>query len=227
MMHLSFFKSAATLLLACHTCSIVSAQPASAPPSRQAEVLARDVGRLAAKIERNIKTVEEDIEALNARKQSLHWVLEILKEVENNPAEYDNGKALYRIGSLFEDGAEDMNIESDPSEAVLWYRKAAIIHKHIQSQKTLGLLYLWGKKGKASSVHHNHSEAAVWIKKAAEQGDAEAQYLLAVLLAQGEGVKRDEAAAEQWLEKAEQGGLKNARSDFEKSKRELTAYLPR
>jgi len=226
-MHLPFFKSVAALLLACHTCSIVSAQPASPPPSRQNEVLARDIARLAAKIKRNVKAVEEDIEALNTRKASLQWVLEILKDVESNPAEYDNGKSHYRIGSMFEDGSEDMNLESDPFEAVFWYRKAAIIHNHIQSQYTLGMLYLWGNKGQASSVHHNRSEAAVWFKKAAEQGDAQSQYLLAVLLAQGEGVKKDEAAAQQWLEKAEQGGLKNAREDFERDKRELTAYLPR
>jgi len=224
-MHLPFFKSVAALLLACHSYSIVSAQPASNP--RQAEALARDVSRLTAKIQRNVKAVEEEIEALDTRKASLHWVLEILKDIENNPAEYDNGKALYRIGSMFEEGSEDMNLESDPSEAVFWYRKAAIIHHHVHSQYTLGMLYLWGKEGKASGVRHNRSEAAVWFKKAAEQGNAQAQYLLAVLLAQGEGVKKDEAAAEQWLQKAEQGGLKNAREDFERDKRELTAYLPR
>jgi len=220
-MHLPFFKSVAALLLACHTCSIVSAQPASNP--RQAENLARDVARLAAKIERNIKTVEEDIEALGTRKASLQWVLEILKDVENNPAEYDNGKALYRIGSMFEDGAEDMNLESDPSEAVVWYRKAAIIHNHLQSQYTLGILYLWGKEvpGRFSRVQQNHSQAAVWFRKAAEQGDAKSQLLLAALLALGQGIKKDETQAQQWLEKAEQGGLKDARKYFEEAKRDI------
>jgi len=210
------------LMLVCHT--IVSAQSASAPPSRQNEVLVRDIVRLAKKIEYKVKDTEEEIKALHTRKNSLHWILELLKNIENNPAEYDNGKELYRIGAMFEDGSADMNLEPDPYEAMVWYRKAAIIHNHVQSQHTLGMLYLLGHEGRGdyvSQVQPNLAEAAMWFKKAAEQGDTESQFNLAVLLATGQGVRKDEDEAEKWLEKAEQGGLKKTRAYFEEAKQDV------
>ena len=45
-----------------------------------------------------------------------------------------------------------------------------------------------------------------WFDKLAEQGNAEAQYNLAVMYHRGEGVERDYSMAKQWYKKsAEQG----------------------
>jgi TPR repeat protein len=43
------------------------------------------------------------------------------------------------------------------------------------------------------------SEGARWVKEVAEQGNVEAQVLLAALFLTGEGVKKDETAAYMWL----------------------------
>ena len=45
-------------------------------------------------------------------------------------------------------------------------------------------------------------EAAQYFRRAADQGDADGQYGLAMLYARGEGVGRDPAAARDWLERA-------------------------
>jgi TPR repeat protein len=46
----------------------------------------------------------------------------------------------------------------------------------------------------------------VWLRKAADQGHATAQYALAVNYAEGAGVKQDYAEALQWYRKAAEGG---------------------
>ena len=48
---------------------------------------------------------------------------------------------------------------------------------------------------KGEGVPENDAEAVKWFRKAAEQGDADAQYNLGVMYANGEGVLKDEAEA--------------------------------
>ena len=45
-----------------------------------------------------------------------------------------------------------------------------------------------------------------WYRKAAEQGDADAQYSLGVMLDNGAGVPEDDAAAVRWYRKAAEQG---------------------
>jgi len=51
-----------------------------------------------------------------------------------------------------------------------------------------------------------NEEAAQYFRRAADQGDADGQYGLAMLYAAGEGVGRDPAAARDWLERAGKQG---------------------
>ena len=51
-------------------------------------------------------------------------------------------------------------------------------------------------------VPENDAEAVKWYRLAAEQGDAQAQFNLAVKYANGEGVLRSGAAAADWFYKA-------------------------
>lgn len=55
-----------------------------------------------------------------------------------------------------------------------------------------------------------NEEAAQYFRRAADQGDADGQYGLAMLYAAGEGVGRDSAAARDWLERAGNQGHKLA-----------------
>ena len=73
--------------------------------------------------------------------------------------------------------------------------------------------------------HHGHgvkqddAQAFKWYSKAAEQGDAMAQYSLGIMYEHGLGVKQDDALSLQWLKMAARQGhneailaLKRARS---------------
>ena len=57
----------------------------------------------------------------------------------------------------------------------------------------------------------DEAEGAAWMRKAAEQADARAQYLLASLLANGIGVEKDLVQARFWLELAAAQGNPEAR----------------
>ena len=55
-------------------------------------------------------------------------------------------------------------------------------------------------------VTQDYAEAAKWYRKAAEQGDTDAQYNLGVMYDNGRGVTQDYAEAAKWYRKgAEQG----------------------
>lgn len=56
------------------------------------------------------------------------------------------------------------------------------------------------------------AEAAKWYRKAADQGHAPAQYLLAVAFANGRGVTKDGAEAVKWYRKAAERGHKDAQA---------------
>jgi len=78
----------------------------------------------------------------------------------------------------------------------------------VKSQLILGYLYFEGKGG----VSQNKKEAAKWIGKAAEQGDAEAQFLLGVMYSGGMGVPQDYREAEKWTRKAAGQGNSSAQN---------------
>ena len=60
-------------------------------------------------------------------------------------------------------------------------------------------------------VKENHEEAAIWFRKAAEQGNPEAQYVIGQMYYYGVGVKEDHAEALIWFRKAAKQGHIRAR----------------
>jgi len=68
----------------------------------------------------------------------------------------------------------------------------------------LGAFYEGGIGVKKDDV-----EAAKWTRKAAEQGQVDAQFILGLVYAEGHGVPQDYAEAAKWLRKAaDQGNLR-------------------
>jgi TPR repeat protein len=55
-------------------------------------------------------------------------------------------------------------------------------------------------------VSHDYAEAALWYRKAAEQGDSDAQESLGNLHYKGQGVPQDDAQAATWFRKAAEQG---------------------
>ena len=84
--------------------------------------------------------------------------------------------------------AEDMTIAALKERAQ---------HKDVAAQYLLGWRYY-----KGINVPRNDTEAARWMKKAAEGGRPEAQYYLGIMYEYGQGVPTDFAAARKWLLKS-------------------------
>jgi TPR repeat protein len=59
-------------------------------------------------------------------------------------------------------------------------------------------------------VKQSYTEAIKWLKKAAEQGDAEAQYNLGFCYGNGEGVEKSFTEAVKWYKKAAEQGHEEA-----------------
>jgi len=198
------FKFAA-LLLVCWACTsmLVPSAHAEKLTSQQIDI-ARDAAKAVLRLEQAAQTLDSD----NSKRSSLLYVAKLFKHVADNPAEYDSGKALYRLGSFFESvSVEEFGIKLDTFEAIKWYRRAAR-HDHLQSQYNLGVLYLLEAKKGVSSPASNYNEAARWFKKAAEQDHPVAQFILAILYLEGLGVLRqDETEADKWLTRARQNGM--------------------
>ncbi|KAA8490630.1 Secretory immunoglobulin A-binding protein EsiB [Porphyridium purpureum] len=95
---------------------------------------------------------------------------------------------------------------SNYTEALLWYRKAAQVGD-AYSQCRVGYFYQKGWGGLREDQH----AAAEWFRKAAEQGDADAQCNLGLQHENGlGGLREDKCAAVEWYRKAAEQG--NARA---------------
>jgi TPR repeat protein len=140
-----------------------------------------------------------------------------------------NAEAQCILGVLYYHG---QGLPKDDTQAALWSRKAAeqgLAH----AQYDVGNLYyedvshglpqddiqtaFWRRKIRAwrayinsvdfhNSEHWRHTQAAFWYRKAAEQGDADAQNSLGYLYSEGQGVPQDYAQAALWYRKAAEQG---------------------
>ena len=91
---------------------------------------------------------------------------------------------MYNIGK---------GVLQDYSEAVKWYRRAAI-QGDADAQLNFGLMYDTGK-----GVAQNYAEAMKWYVLAAAQGNAKAQSNLGAMYAMGQGVVQDYRRAHMWF----------------------------
>jgi TPR repeat protein len=103
-------------------------------------------------------------------------------------AEQGDVQAQYDLGKRYHEG---LGVAKDDNEAIKWLRKAGE-----------------GENGKGQDLL-NTIEANVedvWVRSAAEQGDAKAQFKLGQRYHHGWGVARSEAEAEKWFRKAAEQG---------------------
>ena len=87
-----------------------------------------------------------------------------------------------------------------------------------QAQYNLGLSY-----DKGLGVPQNYAQAALWYRKAAEQGYAMAQYNLGFLYHNGQGVPRDYAEAYFWSDIAAAGKLDVSLAELAATSRDKSA----
>ena|GEM_PF-3572907 len=108
-------------------------------------------------------------------------------------AEQGNAHAQYNLGAWYEEG-EDQGVPQDDTQAAFWRRKIRAWRAYINSVDF------------HNSEHWRYTQAAFWYRKAADQGDADAQDALGVLYDDGRGVPQDYAEAAFWYRKAADQG---------------------
>jgi uncharacterized protein len=124
-------------------------------------------------------------------------------------AEQGDATAEFNLGLIYENGKGVSR--RDYVEAVRWYRKAAE-QGIAQAETNLGLIYAhdafindFGQPETPDPdgrVPTDYAEAIRWFRKAAEQGNAKAQFSLASKYHLGEEVTQDYGEAIRWYRKA-------------------------
>ena len=76
------------------------------------------------------------------------------------------------------------------SEEIIPFLQSIAAQGNLVTQKIIGFLYFHGK-----SVEQNYFEAFRWYKLAASQGDADAQYWLALMFQEGKGTEHSDENA--------------------------------
>ncbi len=111
-----------------------------------------------------------------------------------------NGSAYdqWVIGSICENNGEE-------GEAMEWYMKSAD-QFFSMAEYTLGGIYYHGRNG----VDVDFGKAFSWFERAAKQDHIEAQFNLALMYINGEGVRQDEQKGVEWLRKAAVNGSEDA-----------------
>ena len=140
------------------------------------------------------------------------------KEAEKNVRKAADGKyekAQYKMGLLMEH-------KQNFKESIKWYFKAAERGNELAKdklkkleeleKKSISNLNNYFNKGLEYYSKNDFKEAAVWWNKAAEQGQATAQYNLGVMYVKGQGVPQDYKEAFNWYLKAANQG--NAQAQF-------------
>jgi TPR repeat protein len=109
-------------------------------------------------------------------------------------ADQNDPQAQWNLGSIYVGGGA--GVKKDLRKAFLWCQKAAEL-AFAPAQSTLGVLFARIK---------NFENAVHWWTLAAEQGDPEGQYNLALMYSKGKGIRQDWQLAFRWfLAAAEQG----------------------
>ncbi|EET45191.1 Sel1 repeat protein [Neisseria sicca ATCC 29256] len=67
---------------------------------------------------------------------------------------------------------------------------------------------------KGQGVRQDDKQAVYWYRKAAEQGNAKAQYNLGLMYANGKGARQNLVIAKEWFGKACDNGLQQSCDDY-------------
>ncbi len=122
-----------------------------------------------------------------------------------NQARHGDPGAQAALAVAYEEG---IHVQQDLTEAIRWYRKAAL-RDNAEVQHHLGLLYEQGR-----GVVQSFVQAAEWYQKAAALGYVPAQCNLANLYQAGKGLPRDLEQAAKWYEVAARQGNAQAQSNL-------------
>ncbi|NIJ18908.1 hypothetical protein FHS95_000577 [Sphingomonas naasensis] len=124
-------------------------------------------------------------------------------------AEHGSADAQFNMGQAYKLGR---GVPTDMKQAEAWYRRAAL-QGHEQAEGYYGLaLFENGKR----------AEAVQWLQRAVARGDARAQYILGIMLFNGDAVQKDWVRAYALMVRASSSGLDAAI----KARGQMDQYMP-
>lgn len=92
--------------------------------------------------------------------------------------------------------------------------EAAATQNHLEAQMQLGFMYHWYEAKNELGIQDADAKSAFWFRKAAEQGDTNAQSHLSRYYRDGTGVVQDYDQALYWCHKAAEQGYTNAMNEL-------------
>ena len=121
--------------------------------------------------------------------EAVKW-LEMAGEQGNTNAQSELG-SMYLWGNIF------FGATKDTDKAIYWLRKIVGRTGDAEAENNLGAVL---------DEKQNYVEAAKWFRKAAEQGNADAQSNLGLIYHKGKGIETDDTEAATWFHKAAEQG---------------------
>lgn len=125
-----------------------------------------------------------------------------------------DSKAQEVLGYFYISGR---GVEKNPQEGINWIAKATGASVDDPAfQYKIGMLYWNGKMDGGlggDGLAKSREEAIVWLRKAAENGNSDAQYKFGYAEKIGEGVEKDAVDGLKWLQKSAQKG--NPKAEYE------------
>jgi uncharacterized protein len=137
---------------------------------------------------------QDDLEAFNFFRKI---TLENDEEAPDSPAAKTVARAFIAVGNYYRDGIPNSDIVPDMQEAYRNYHYAAAYFGDPDAQYNLARLYLDGALGEKDPT-----QAARWLKLAADKRHRYAQALLGHMLFYGSGIVRQPASGLAWLKLA-------------------------
>ncbi len=122
-------------------------------------------------------------------------------------AEQGNTEAQFSLGDMYEKGR---GVEKNETEAAKWYRKAAEQGHALAKGGLTDFERLKAAEEQRLKAAAEHRKAAAEHRKAAESGNVDAQYQLAVMYQNGQGVHKSDYEAKEWYQKAAEQGHADA-----------------
>ena len=126
----------------------------------------------------------------------------------NLGADANDAQAMLNVGNCYFYG---MGTEKDIAQAVEWWQKAAE-GGNTYAQSQMGDCYSYGL-----GVQQNMEKAVEYYTQAADDNIANAQYRLGLFYYYGQGVDADRTHAKLLLQKARDGGMKEAQDFLDKN----------
>ncbi|KAI9307810.1 hypothetical protein BJ944DRAFT_157342 [Cunninghamella echinulata] len=118
------------------------------------------------------------------------------RDLFTTAAQYGYAPSQFKLGLAYENGF--LNCPIDPRRSIAWYSKAAE-QDDIESELALSGWYLTGADG---VLQQNDGEAYLWARKAADKGNAKAEYAVGYYTETGVGVAQNLQEAKKWYMRA-------------------------